>query len=794
MNNKNVVNKKLNRRPVLTGAAAFFLGLGVLLTALSRWVFATWTGLKMDEIIYHLGAPVEGTGGGIIRSGILSSVLPAAVALVLFGILLRLAGGNGKQRRRILRAGLCLGLSLILFSGIYVGTTLDVYGYIRNEMEDSSFIEDHYADPAGVSVTFPEKKRNLIYIYLESVETTFADQEDGGAFSENVIPELTDLALENEDFSGSSDQLNGGHVLPGTTYTMAAIFGQSTGLPLKVGLSDAFTDERGSFNKMNTQDSFFSGVTALGDILKDQGYRQIFQLGSKAVFGGRELFFTRHGDFDILDYTRAVQDGLIPEDYYVFWGYEDEKLFANARQTLTEAAASGEPFNYTLLTVDTHFEDGYTCRLCRKDFPVGYANVMACSSRQVAAFVDWIRDQDFYENTTIVLAGDHLTMDRDFCSGLDDSYDRRTYTCYINAAATLADPDRTRVYSTLDAFPTTLAALGCRIEGDRLGLGTNLFSDRDTLLEEYGYEALSGELEKRSSFMEDLADIDIYSDSFQHAMGLSPSCRITVTDIDEKAGTMEVSVTQIQNIYESIAGAELEMTDFDDPDRVTMVPLEAGPDGSFTGTVSTGDLNIRCCRLSALIRGRAGTSYRAGELTGDLTLKTDNIYRYLGLLANCPDYVIFAVIRDDGTRMLDDHLLEGLRRLGLKRNISGHYRWSYYGIISPEGVTEDLSQEEIGTTGTLPDGRSYSVISQGGLSGAGGGAGRYLTCSVRIDGTEYAVQRIGLNFVVYDPAHSRVVDSVEFNTYDGLDAHRIDLSDEARGVSKEEKETEEERP
>ena len=38
---------------------------------------------------------------------------------------------------------------------------------------------------------------------------TYADKEDGGAFEENVIPDLTELAQENEDFSGDSNQLNG---------------------------------------------------------------------------------------------------------------------------------------------------------------------------------------------------------------------------------------------------------------------------------------------------------------------------------------------------------------------------------------------------------------------------------------------------------------------------------------------------------------------------------------------------------------------------------------------------------
>ena len=53
---------------------------GVLLVALARWVFATWNGLKMDEVIYHINAPIEGTGGDMIASGIVNCVIPAGLA------------------------------------------------------------------------------------------------------------------------------------------------------------------------------------------------------------------------------------------------------------------------------------------------------------------------------------------------------------------------------------------------------------------------------------------------------------------------------------------------------------------------------------------------------------------------------------------------------------------------------------------------------------------------------------------------------------------------------------------
>ena len=107
---------------------------------------------------------------------------------------------------------------------------------------------------------------------------------------------------------------------------------------------------------------------------------------------------------------------------------------------------------------------------------------MACSSRQVSEFVKWIQQQDFYSNTTIVVTGDHLTMDSDFCDGVDDNYKRKVYTVYINADATSVSAKRE--YTTYDNFPTTLATLGVQIEGDRLGLGTNLFSSIQTLVEE----------------------------------------------------------------------------------------------------------------------------------------------------------------------------------------------------------------------------------------------------------------------------------------------------------------------
>ena len=156
---------------------------------------------------------------------------------------------------------------------------------------------------------------------------------------------------------------------------------------------------------------------------------------------------------------RWKRDGS-PADYRVWWGYEDEKLFSFAKEELLNLSQSGEPFNLTMLTVDTHFEDGWVCELCQNQFEDDqYANVMACSSHQISEFIQWIRQEDsmrYYDRYYRTI----LMMDSDFCEDVPEDYVRKMYTVYINPAAETADPSLRREYTTFDDSPMTLAGLG----------------------------------------------------------------------------------------------------------------------------------------------------------------------------------------------------------------------------------------------------------------------------------------------------------------------------------------------
>ena len=512
----------------------------------AQWVTVEWGDLTLDEVIFTMTQPLKGTDSGIIwsytRYSLIGPVLITVLLFVVYQVFLkakqppkakktldeygrkvRLAPVLTDEEKAVLKADYekknrpliarcrqlllpCLTVIAVIFGSIQMRALwnkLGVSQHIESLGEKSTYIEDNYVDPAVTKLTFPKKKRNLIYIFLESMEVSYTDTESGGLFEDNYMPSLTKLAREYEDFSGSeSTILDGGNALKYSTWTMAGMFAATSGLPLKIPIE---INGVGT-NFMNTQDSFFPNLTTIGDILSKEGYTMDMCFGSDATFGGRRLYFSTHGNFTFHDWKYYTENGELPKGYKVWWGFEDEKLFDFAKTRLTELGSQDEPFDFTLLTVDTHYPEGYVCKLCGDDYEEQYANVIYCSDRQVSEFVEWIQQQDWYENTTVVLSGDHPTMNKSFCAGATYDYRRKVYTCYMNAAVE-PERDEYREFATIDNFPTTLAAMGVKIEGDRLGLGTNLFSSLDTIVERDGLDFVNTELQKSSDWMDEHSNL-----------------------------------------------------------------------------------------------------------------------------------------------------------------------------------------------------------------------------------------------------------------------------------------------
>lgn len=501
---KKQYGKYLRSQPKSRGGLVWPIVLTVLLTIASLCFFAalwyrkTYGDTGFDSILYTLSADLEGVQGGLILSFSLWVFLPTILCAAAGFFLLKLPRGKGLRILSRIAAPV-VSIALLVIAAFTSGLPEFLYGMFN----ETPLFEHYYVTPDEEIIEFPEEKRNLIYIFLESMEVTYLSEELGGAEDVNLIPELYTLAQQNLSFSHNKGV---GGFLPvnGATWTIGAMVAHTSGVPLKTP-----TDVDDWQNGYGKEGVFLPGITSLQDILHDAGYYQALMVGSVASFGGRSVYYKTHGTDVIYDLSSARRDGIVPGDYFVWWGMEDEYLFEYAKQELTEMAEMEEPFAFTMLTVDTHHIGGYFCENCEQVHEEQYENVISCSSRQVAEFVDWIQDQPFYEDTTIIITGDHPSMDNGyFDRNIDEEYVRRMYNCFINAPVETTHT-KNRQFSALDLFPTTLAAIGCEIEGEYLGLGVNLFSGKPTLIEKLGYERFDRELSMSSDYYAEVFRLEI---------------------------------------------------------------------------------------------------------------------------------------------------------------------------------------------------------------------------------------------------------------------------------------------
>lgn len=477
-----------------------------------KWFETSWGDITIETVIFQLNSPLKGTPSNLILSYVTSSILPGIFIILFLLFLLFLSKKNNKKvifsirlnkrnkrfivnSRRLIQFKVILTVIGLIYSSIYVYSQynrLKIGQYIASLSNASSLFEDYYITPSDKNITFPDQKRNLILIYIESMESTYTSRENGGGKEIDYIKELQEIAASNTSFS-NTEKLGGPWQCYGTGWTIAALLSSSSGVPYKLPIGG---------NDAEKYELFLPGLITLGDVLKNNNYSNYFLCGTDIDFAGRKQFYEQHGDYNIYDLFSAINDGYV-SDKENEWGLNDCTLYEIAKDKLTEISKNDEPFNYTMLTFNTHHEKGFLCDLCGNEYPEKYANVIACTSKRTYDFISWCQDQSWYDNTTIIMVGDHLSMATSFWDDIN-GYDRRTYNCFINSLST-CDHQNTinRSFTTLDYFPTIISSIGGKIENDRLGLGTNLFSDRKTLPEEFGDENFGYQLSLYSKYYDD---------------------------------------------------------------------------------------------------------------------------------------------------------------------------------------------------------------------------------------------------------------------------------------------------
>ncbi|MEL3899387.1 MAG: LTA synthase family protein [Treponema phagedenis] len=473
-----------------------FLIIGML------WVKKTYSNLNIEQLIFFRSVPTAGAPSDfVILSYIKVFVIPFCITVFYFFSALFFKQAlfiNLKKKQiqifpffikpRPRNIFLFITVWLLVFLGFWQ-CKIKFFTYVYYQYQpETDLYSKYYVDPSKVEFTFPAKKKNLIFLYLESVEASITAKEYGGLLPYDTIPELRKIAEENLSFS-HGEKLGGATQVLGTSHSLASLVNTSLGVPEMLP----------PFFSENLKSHFFTGGYGLGDILFDNGYTNIFISSSCHQYGYQDVFVKNHKNFSIFDLNHYRSIGKLDKDYQVWWGFEDSKLFQFAKEELAELSEKEEPFFLMLFTGNTHTPKGYLEKDAEKKFKNQIHNVFADSSKQVGEFIQWLKKQSFYEDSVIVILGDHQYMGDDLYSKNIKEKDRHTYNAIINSQVHTVQT-KNRVFATFDFYPTIVEALGIRFHAKGLGLGRSLFSGEKTLLEEIGVNKFNEEIQRRSSF------------------------------------------------------------------------------------------------------------------------------------------------------------------------------------------------------------------------------------------------------------------------------------------------------
>ena len=259
----------MKKRRMISVLTVILVFIGLLLFQVANWVPEAFGDIPFEQVLFHIMVPMDGADSAVLDSFV-SECLPIPIIVSCILLLLLIISDwktsvdikNGQLQHKtnciltVISSICCLIVYVFGITDCIYAVGIDQYWY--NVMHPSNIYEKYYVDPSSVNYTFPETKRNLVYIFMESMETTYEDTAHGGYFEESLIPELTELSENNLTFTNGDYSNNGFYAPAMSGWTAAALVGQTSGVPLNTpaGANSYLSDK-----------SFLPGAYTLGEAI-----------------------------------------------------------------------------------------------------------------------------------------------------------------------------------------------------------------------------------------------------------------------------------------------------------------------------------------------------------------------------------------------------------------------------------------------------------------------------------------------------------------------------------------------
>lgn len=339
------------------------------------------------------------------------------------------------------------------------------------------YVADHYAEPNDKYFGIA-KGRNVIYLHLESLQQFVIDYKLNVNGTEyEVTPFLNSLYHSNSTFAFSNffNQVKAGKTSDAETMIETSLFGLNQG---------SFMVQYGGSNTQQAAPYILS---------QEGGYYSAVFHGNSASFWNRNNTYKQWGYnyfFDQSYFSEATAENSFQ------YGLNDKIMFADSIQYLEHMQ---QPFYAKFITVSNHYP--YTTSLIGDEigFPLantedetinGYFATANYLDSSIKAFFDYLKASGLYENSVIVLYGDHygisnsrnpdlaplLGKDSQTWSNFDNAMLQRVPYMIVVPGMTSGGISNT-FGGEIDALPTLEHLFGIKAN-NYLQVGQDLLSDQ----------------------------------------------------------------------------------------------------------------------------------------------------------------------------------------------------------------------------------------------------------------------------------------------------------------------------
>ncbi len=348
---------------------------------------------------------------------------------------------------------------------------LELQWFFNKEFKNNIDFYSLYKIPK-IDQTLNKETKNIIFIYLESFEQTYLDNE--------LFPWLTNWLNKLKNNSIYFENIKQAY---STNWTIWWMVWSQCWIPLIMRWDIKVNENIDEYN-------FLSWAFCIWDFLKKYSYNLNYYWWASLDFAWKWNFYKTHW-FNNIKWSKELINELDNKNYRNNWWLYDDTTFDKAYEQYKILSKKDENFWLFLITLDTHWWKWMLSESCidrtytsnKNKNILNLLNNYYCTDYLLDNFIEKIKSSDNFKNTIIAITSDHLInnsidSNKNIVNTIkEENKERKMLFMIIDENQTKKEIEKN--WTTLDIWATVLSKMWFNIKN--FWLWINLFSNWESL-------------------------------------------------------------------------------------------------------------------------------------------------------------------------------------------------------------------------------------------------------------------------------------------------------------------------